>query len=285
LVEITGDSDLLYLNFRYLPSDETIDDIVQCFSKETDDLIFWDRFHKKSNITNWTSLNRFLTRIVREIYKIFIPQLNLVLDPFPPAFIIRKTRVDVPLPKFRKTPFIYALLSSKQMSISPRYGHFEVKKKGGLSEVLAALLHLYSLAKFTGEIKRMLKFAFVGVTGIFVNEGLLYTLTEYLGLYYLHSGAISIEASILSNFTLNELWTFRDRREGGKKDIAKRALKYNVVSIGGLLINLLVLYLLVEFLGMYYLVANLLGIFLGFVWNFSLNTLWTWKVKKLHRKQ
>ncbi len=57
------------------------------------------------------------------------------------------------------------------------------------------------------------KFAIVGAIGIVVNEGLL-ILIRSMGVYYLTAGAVAIEISILSNFVLNDLWTFRDRRTG-----------------------------------------------------------------------
>ena len=60
------------------------------------------------------------------------------------------------------------------------------------------------------EIHRAVKFMVVGFTGVVVNVGFLFFLTERFGLYYLLSGLIGIEASIISNFFLNDLWTFGD---------------------------------------------------------------------------
>jgi dolichol-phosphate mannosyltransferase len=47
--------------------------------------------------------------------------------------------------------------------------------------------------------------------------------------------------------------------------------------MGGLAINMLILYLLVEVGGIYYLIANLAGIFAAFAWNFMVNRHFTWK--------
>ena len=75
-----------------------------------------------------------------------------------------------------------------------------------------------------------IKFGIVGAIGIVVNEGLL-ILFQSMGVYLLYAGAVAIEISILSNFILNDLWTFRDRRSGSA---AVRLVKFNVLMLAGL---------------------------------------------------
>ena len=125
------------------------------------------------------------------------------------------------------------------------------------------------------EFRRFFKFAVVGGSGVVVNLGLLWILTEFAGLFYLYSALISIEASIISNFMLNEHWTFRDRRQ---KHISmfRRGVKFNIVSIAGMLINMAVLYVFTEFAGLYYMYSEMLGIVAAFLWNYFINLYWTW---------
>ncbi|UCD07402.1 MAG: GtrA family protein, partial [Candidatus Aenigmatarchaeota archaeon] len=128
-------------------------------------------------------------------------------------------------------------------------------------------------------MKRFLKFATVGASGVFVNEGLLWFFTEIVGFFYLISSAIGIEVSIITNFILNEFWTFRDRSKG-KKGRFRRGVKFNTVSVAGLVINISVLYFCTAFLGIYYLISNLIGIGAAFLWNYFVNLGWTWKAEK-----
>lgn len=128
-------------------------------------------------------------------------------------------------------------------------------------------------------MKRFLKFATVGASGVVVNQGLLWFFTEIVGLYYLFSSAIGIETSIITNFILNEKWTFRDRSKG-KKGILRRGAKFNTVSVAGLVINVSVLFACTEYLGIYYLTSNLIGIGAAFLWNYFVNLGWTWKAEK-----
>jgi len=124
---------------------------------------------------------------------------------------------------------------------------------------------------------RIAKFALVGLSGVFVNEGLLWVLTEIAGLYYLISSAIGIELSIITNFILNDKWTFSDRARG--VGVLRRFPKFNLVSLGGLVINMIVLFSLTNSLGVYYLISNLFGISFAFLWNYLVNLKWTWGVR------
>lgn len=116
------------------------------------------------------------------------------------------------------------------------------------------------------------KFSIVGAIGIVVNEGLL-ILIRSTGVYFLTAGAVAIEVSILSNFVLNDLWTFRDRRTGSA---AVRLVKFNVLMIVGLVLNLAVLYAGVDYLGMIPEVANLVGIAAAFFLRYALSVKYAW---------
>jgi dolichol-phosphate mannosyltransferase len=129
----------------------------------------------------------------------------------------------------------------------------------------------------TGELVRFLKFCAVGASGILVDEGLLWLLTEFAGLFYLLSAAISTETAILSNYTLNDYFTFPDRRSAGSKSFLARLAKFNLVSLAGVGIKLGIVWVLTSVLGVHYLLSNLVGIVIAFLWNYLVNTWWTWK--------
>lgn len=122
-----------------------------------------------------------------------------------------------------------------------------------------------------------LKFAIVGITGIIVNQGLLALQVDVFGIDLRIAGIIAIELSILNNFYLNNLWTWKDRK---KHSFTKRLLRYHMVTAlsGG--VNYAALLFLTGSLGMHYLVANLIGIGIGMVINFALNHLWTFQKKE-----
>ena len=127
------------------------------------------------------------------------------------------------------------------------------------------------------EWKKLLKFGCVGLSGIFVNTGILYLLTEYAGLFYMVSSLFAIEVSIITNFLLNDCWTFNDKINSRIAEKWKRFVSFEVISVLGVAINMGVLYTLTEFAGLWYILSNVIGIFVAFVWNFYVNRHVTWK--------
>jgi len=125
--------------------------------------------------------------------------------------------------------------------------------------------------------KHAAKYYAVGATGIIVNLGLLYYLTEYVGLWYFLSYALAISVSITSNFILNKFWTFRDSIDSQK--IIVMYVKFVSVSLVGMAIQLGSVYVLVESLNVYYMLAALISICIAGAINFIINRRWTFGVK------
>ena len=59
------------------------------------------------------------------------------------------------------------------------------------------------------RLVRLLKFNLVSAAGIGINMGVLWTCTEFLGIYYLISNLCGIAAAMLWNFIINLSWTWR----------------------------------------------------------------------------
>jgi dolichol-phosphate mannosyltransferase len=130
------------------------------------------------------------------------------------------------------------------------------------------------------EVRRIAKFCMVGAWGFVVNMFFLWLFTETVGLFYLLSSLIAIEISLLNNFVLNDLWTWRDRGKEGKREYFKRMLQYHVTASAAMLANVAILWVLTELFGVYYLVSNVFGILCGSALNFFLNDRWTFKHKR-----
>lgn len=126
--------------------------------------------------------------------------------------------------------------------------------------------------------KRIIKFMIVGAMGTIVNEALLFIFTDYLGIFYMFSAVISIEIALVHNFLWNEFWTFADRIKKG--NLLGRLARYNFLAIGGMIIGLVVLFLFTSVFGVYYLLSNLIGVFVAFLWNYFTNKKYTWKDSK-----
>ncbi|OLS27822.1 MAG: hypothetical protein HeimC2_10170 [Candidatus Heimdallarchaeota archaeon LC_2] len=121
-----------------------------------------------------------------------------------------------------------------------------------------------------------IKFALVGISGIFVNLLVLFLAYDVFEIFYGLSLAIGFMFSVTSNYILNRIWTFNS-----KGSILPEYLKYVASNYTGFLIQLSVVftakklspkqYLVIPFIDLnidiiYF--ASLFGIFLGFVSNF-----------------
>lgn len=123
---------------------------------------------------------------------------------------------------------------------------------------------------------RLLKFGVVGLTGIGVNMGSLYLLTEFAKVPYFVGSLVAIELSILSNFWMNLHWTWRDRSEVGT--IWTKLWRYHIgAGITAFLGNYLILIGLTEWFRINYLISNLIGIGVGTLSNYVINDVWTFK--------
>lgn len=125
--------------------------------------------------------------------------------------------------------------------------------------------------------KQAAKYYAVGASGILVNLGLLFYLTEYVGLWYFLSYTLAISASITSNFILNRFWTFRDSVNSQRTIVMY--VKFASVSLLGMAIQLGSVYFLVESLSVYYMLAALISISIAGAINFIINRSWTFGEK------
>ena len=135
--------------------------------------------------------------------------------------------------------------------------------------------HLFKYLKLK-KYSRVLKFLIVGASGVPVNEFLLWFFTEIVGFFYLISGIIAIEGSIMWVFIFNDIWTFREQRKG---NFFVRCGKFHFARFISLIINFVVLWALTS-LGIYYLISNLIGIALATIINYVTSVLWVWRKKE-----
>ena len=137
-----------------------------------------------------------------------------------------------------------------------------------------------------GRGSRFARFALVGASGVVVNLTALWLLAGVLGVREVIASAVAVEVSIVSNFALNNAFTYRDRNACAQAGLAGRLLRYNLVSLVGLAVQLgtfvLVRALLLhalhqESLGALRYGAQCVGIVLATAWSFAGNLHFTWR--------
>ena len=130
-------------------------------------------------------------------------------------------------------------------------------------------------------LARLAKYGVVGLSGVAVDMTLLYLLSDptTLGLGLTRSKIIAAEVALLNNFVWNDRWTFRDlsRQDPGVSAWFRRLWRFHVVCVIGIAINVVLLNVLFNVVGMNRYAANLIAIALVTAWNFALNLTLNWR--------
>ena len=104
-----------------------------------------------------------------------------------------------------------------------------------------------------------------------INLGFYTLFHDLLRIKLMLASALAFELSVISNFILNEYWTFRDRRAGRKRSVLKRALFFNVTVLLGGALQLGTLGFLTHYLHVWDKAALLAGIILGALVNYLIS--------------
>ncbi len=96
--------------------------------------------------------------------------------------------------------------------------------KLGISDIIEFVSHVWIIR--LNSARTFIKFALVGLSGILVNLG-VFTVLVSMGMNKFLASPISIEISIISNFLLNNFWTFAQRNASGT--IGIKGIKFNII--------------------------------------------------------
>ena len=116
-------------------------------------------------------------------------------------------------------------------------------------------------------ILKFLKFGVVGVSGMVIDFGITYLCKEKLKIHKYLSNALGFVLAATNNWLLNRIWTF----ESSNPQMLAEYLKFFFVSVAGLAINTLVLWVLTDKLRVNFYLSKLVAIGVAKLWNFLAN--------------
>ncbi|OME12882.1 GtrA family protein [Paenibacillus odorifer] len=117
-------------------------------------------------------------------------------------------------------------------------------------------------------MRQFIKYALVGAIGTILHTSILVFLVEKEGFQPLIGSSAGFIASLIVSYYINLKWTFQLEK---KKSFF---YKYVIVSLSGLGINLLIMFLLVNLLEVWYIWAQVIVIIVVPISNFTLNRYW-----------
>jgi len=124
--------------------------------------------------------------------------------------------------------------------------------------------------KFITDYRTTAQFLLTGSIGVLVDNGALFFLYDFLGANLVVSKAFATEAAIITNFLINDNWTFEMESQPGTK--LDRLLKSNTIRLLGLAASVVTLVILHEQVGMHLFLANIVSIGVGFIFNYILES-------------
>jgi len=120
---------------------------------------------------------------------------------------------------------------------------------------------------------KFLKFCIVGSSGMIIDFGTTWLLKEKVRInkYIANSSGFILAAT--SNYLINRYWTFHSENP----KVATEYLSFILISVAGLGINNLVLYLLTDKMKLNFYLSKLFAIGVVTLWNFYMNYLFTFR--------
>ncbi len=125
-------------------------------------------------------------------------------------------------------------------------------------------------------MRQLVKFALVGVSSFLLDLAIFLYLTRFIFWFqqhYIIANAIAFFLTVMWSFNFNRLWTFKVMTRFSTKQYSKFLLVYSI----GLVLSSCFLYLAVEKLHLYDVLAKFLVAIVVMMWNFSGNKFWTFK--------
>lgn len=249
------------------------------------DIVIGTRYGKGGGITDWAFKRRVISWGANVIAKVLFPYTSDSISGF---FMIKKGIADATPVEPRGYKILMEYVGKGNWESIYEVPYMFTSRKNGSSKlksgtILDYIRQVIGLIQFGwkhrdrthyegrvwNELRKIVKFGVVGGSGILVNTGVLYTLTSVFGVYLLLSSLFAIETAVITNFILNDIWTFGS--DDKKRSRIERFFLFNGISIAGIVINISILWILTSYTGIYYLWANIIGILIAFAWNFMLN--------------
>ena len=113
-------------------------------------------------------------------------------------------------------------------------------------------------------ILQVIRFAIVGVIAAIVDVGVLVTLKEVFHVDVLLSSAVSFCVSVIVNYLLSMTFVFKSKKQSKIKEF----IIFVFLSVGGLCLNQLVLWIGMKYTSIYYLIVKFLAMVIVPIYNF-----------------
>lgn len=243
-------------------------------------IVVGSRYVEGGGIGDWTQkrivLSKLATRITNKIAG------SSLRDPMSGFFIIRRDTFLQVLPRLSSIGFkiLLDIMASSKIPLKAIEVPYTFRsRQHGASKLNSMVLWEYFLLVIDKSIGRYLpvrfvSFALVGGSGVLVHLCVLTVLFKLLSSPFLVAQTTATFIAITTNFILNNLLTYRDRRLRGSR-LLLGWVSFNLVCAIGAAANVGVASLIYS-QNSKWLLSALAGIAVGVVWNYAMSSIVTW---------
>jgi dolichol-phosphate mannosyltransferase len=293
LQSATGDM-LVVMDGDFSHPPQVIPSIIEALQDSNCDIVVASRYVKGGSVIGWPFKRRLMSKGATKIaqYGLGIE----VKDPVSGFFAFRRDIIHgIKFDAIGYKMLLEILVKTKGARVKEVPYTF-INRRLGTSKLdtcvmvdyIRAVMRLYRYGKSMTQKERRKsvhflskagRFYTVGASGLFVNYiASLFFNALTPDVWYLYSAVMGILISMSSNFFLNKLWTFEDRKFRLKETGIQYGMFIGFSSLGAI-VQLLILYALVENYNMEYPPALIIAVAAASVGNFLLNKKWTFKEK------
>jgi dolichol-phosphate mannosyltransferase len=245
------------------------------------DLVVGSRYVEGGGLGDWdetrAKISRFATRLSKLVVR---AELS---DPMSGFFMLRRNTLNETVRKLSAIGFkiLVDFFASAPRPLLFKELPYEFRSRfAGTSKLdnQAAWDYLMLLLdKLIGHIipVRFIAFSAVGSAGLFVHLLTVALLFQILGVGFVVSQSVATSVAIVSNFTLNNILTYRDMRLRGLHWIYGLASFAIACSFGAFANVGVAAYLFSADTG--WALAAVAGVIVGAVWNYAITSVYTWK--------
>jgi dolichol-phosphate mannosyltransferase len=257
-------------------------ELVAAVAEDRADVAIGTRYADGGSIGDWNRRRHRLSTIGTRLAALIVGRT--VSDPMSGFFAARRALVVEAAPRLSNVGFklLVDLLASARgpVRIAELPYHFRSRQTGDskLDAMVSIEFALLLADKLIGHVvpPRLLMFLAVGGLGLLVNL-LMLGISLRIGLGFVTAQIVAVGVAIVSNFTLNNIFTYRDRRLSGLawwRGLASFAL----VCLTGAAAQVSIANLVYGTHHSWW-VAGIAGAVLGAVWNYAASSFLTWKLR------
>lgn len=259
--------------------------MLAAMKSEDLDVVVGSRYLEGGSVGDWTdsrlSLSQLATRLSRLVVKASLS------DPMSGFFMIQRRTLNGAVRNMSAIGYkiLADLFASSPQSLRFRELPYEFRaRRAGVSKLDSGIMWDYImllLDKLVGHFVpvRFLSFSLVGGVGVFVHLAVVSTLFLGFDVSFVASQTVATMVAMVSNFALNNLITYRDRRLRGWRWVRGLFTFVIACSVGAFANVGVASYVFVN--NREWALAALAGVMVSVVWNFAVTAVYTWNKPKV----